>query len=75
MIVTLDSKRRVTLPMALVTTVPGQRFEVHFDAEEDALIFRRLPTQEDWLSVLKDCPVAMDDVPPRRRTLPKKRKL
>ena len=75
MIVTLDSKRRLTLPAALLPAEPGQSFDVRFDADEDALIFRRLPEREDWLDVLAECPVPMDDLPPRRRELPKKRKL
>jgi bifunctional DNA-binding transcriptional regulator/antitoxin component of YhaV-PrlF toxin-antitoxin module len=75
MIVTLDSKRRLTLPASLMEARPGQSFDVRFDADEDALVFRRLPDKEDWLEVLPACPVAMDDVPARRRELPKKRKL
>ena len=75
MIVTLDSKRRLTLPAALMPARPGQAFDARFDADEDALVFRRLPEKEDWLDVLAQCPVAIDDVPPRRRELPKKRKL
>ena len=46
-----------------------------FDAEEDAIVFRRLGGRENWLAVLKECPVSPDDVPPRRRELPKRRKL
>ena len=75
MIVTLDSKRRLTLPAALIPARPGQAFDVRFDADEDALIFRRLPDREDWLEVLAECPVPMDDIPLRRRELRKKRKL
>jgi hypothetical protein len=75
MIVILDSKRRLTLPAALLPARPGQTFDAHFDADEDALIFRRLPDSEDWLEVLAQCPVPIDDVPPRRRELPKKHKL
>ena len=75
MIVTLDSKRRLTLPAALMPARPGQAFDARFDADEDALVFRRLPEKEDWLDVLAQCPVGIDDVPPRRRELPKKRKL
>ncbi len=74
MIVTLDSKRRLTLPIALLKTRQGQSFDARFDKDEDALIFRRLPESEDWLEVLAACPVPMDDVPPRRRALPKRRK-
>ena len=75
MIVTLDSKRRVTLPAALMPARAGQTFDVRFDAEEDALIFRRLPEKENWLEVLAACPVPMDDLRPRRDEPPRKRKL
>lgn len=75
MIITLDSKRRLTLPSALIATQPGQSFDVRFDADEDALVVRRLPQKEDWLEVLAACPVSMDDVPARRRELPRQRKL
>ena len=63
MIITLDSKRRLTLLLSR----PGQRFEARFDAEEDALVFRRIPVKADWLEVLAECPVPMDDLPPRGR--------
>ena len=46
-----------------------------FDVEEDAIVFRRLAGKEDWLAVLKECPVSMDDVPPRRRETARRRKL
>jgi hypothetical protein len=75
MIVTLDSKHRLTVPTALMPARPGQSFDARFDEEEDAMIFRRLPETEDWLEVLTECPVPMDDIPPRRRDLSKKRKL
>ena len=75
MIVTLDSKRRLTLPATLVSTRPGQRFEASFDEEENALVFRRIPVKADWLEVLADCPVPMDDLPPRGRELARRRKL
>jgi hypothetical protein len=75
MIVTLDAKRRLTVPTALAPAKPGDYFEAHFDAEEDAIVFRRLGGRENWLAVLKECPVSPDDVPPRRRGLPKRRKL
>ncbi|MEA2238784.1 MAG: hypothetical protein QOC81_3508 [Thermoanaerobaculia bacterium] len=75
MIVTLDSKRRLTLPTGLMPARPGQSFEARFDADEDAVIFRRLPEKEDWLEVLAECPVPMDDIPRRRRDLPKRHKL
>ena len=75
MIVTLDSKRRLTLPASLMPTQPGQTFDVRFDPDEDALIFRRMPKREDWLQVLEECPVPMEVIPPRRSELPKKRKI
>ena len=64
--VTFDSKRRLTIPASLAPVWPGDRFEAQFDAEEDTLVFRRLSGKEDWLSVLKACPVSLDGLPPRR---------
>ena len=75
MIVTLDAKRRLTVPAALAPASPGDYFDAQFDPEEDAIVFRRLAGREDWLAVLKDCPVSMDDVPPRRRAPARRRAL
>jgi hypothetical protein len=75
MIVTLDAKRRLLVPAALAPASPGEHFEATFDPEEDTFLFRRLPSKEDWLDVLKSCPVSVDDVPPRRREYAKRRKL
>ena len=74
-ILTLDAKRRLTLPASLVSAQPGDNFEAIFDPEEDAVIFRRLSKNTNWLAVLKGCPVKMDDLPPRRREFPKRLKL
>jgi len=73
MIVTLDSKRRLTVPANLTPASPGEYFDARFDQEEDAIVFRRLAGKEDWLAVLKACPVSMDDVPPRRREMARRR--
>jgi hypothetical protein len=73
-VVTLDSKRRLTVPAALAPASPGEYFDARFDAEEDAIVFRRLGGKEDWLAVLKACPVSMDDVPLRRREFARRRK-
>ncbi len=75
MIVTLDAKRRLTVPAALAPASPGDYFDARFDAEEDAIVFRRLAGTENWLTVLKTCPVSPDDVPPRRRAPVRRRKL
>src|SRR5665213_2521385 len=75
MIVTLDAKRRLTVPAALAPASPGDYFDAHFDVEEDALIFRRLAGKEDWLAVLKACPASPDDLPPRRRDRAPRRRL
>ena len=75
MILTLDAKRRLTLPATLAPTKPGDHFKAEFDPEEDILVFRRVAKRADWLAVLKACPVDMDDLPPRRRQYPRKRKL
>ena len=34
-----------------------------------------ISVKSDWLAVLKECPVSMDDLLPRRRKLPRHRKL
>jgi hypothetical protein len=75
MIVTLDAKRRLTVPAGLAPTSPGDYFDARFDAEEDALVFRRIPAKENWLAVLKACPVSPDDVPRRRRARARRPKL
>jgi hypothetical protein len=67
MAVTLDAKRRLTVPAGVAPLQPGDVFDVEFDAEEDAIVFRRLARDQDWLAVLEQCPVPMDDLPPRRR--------
>jgi hypothetical protein len=74
-ILTLDAKRRLTLPANLVSAQPGDNFEAVLDPEEDAVIFRRLSKNTNWLAVLKGCPVKMDDLPPRRREFPRRLKL
>ncbi len=74
-IVTLDAKRRLTVPSGLAPASPGDYFDASFDAEEDALVFRRLPGKESWLTVLKACPVSPDDVPRRRRAPARRKKL
>jgi hypothetical protein len=58
----LDAKRRLTVPSALAPASPGDYFDARFDPEEDAIVFRRLPAKENWLAVLRACPVSMDDV-------------
>lgn len=75
MMVTLDAKRRLTVPTALAPAKPGDYFDAHFDADEDAIVFRRIGGRESWLAVMKECPVSPDDVLPRRRELSKRRKL
>jgi hypothetical protein len=75
MIVTLDDKRRLTVPVALAPAAPGDAFEARFDAEEDSIVFRRVKRGRSWLAVLKACPVSMDDLPRRSREYPRKRKL
>ena len=74
-IVTLDAKRRLSIPITLAPAKPGDRFDATLDAEEDTVILRRVPKKRSWLEVLKRCPASMDDLPPRTRELPKKLKL
>ena len=67
MIVTMDSKRRLSVPVALSEGKVGDYFDVQFDGSEDAFVFPRIAVCGDWLKVIKECPVPMDDIPPRRR--------
>jgi bifunctional DNA-binding transcriptional regulator/antitoxin component of YhaV-PrlF toxin-antitoxin module len=75
MIVTLDAKRRLSIPAALAPATPGDQFDAIFDAEEDTVILRRVKRNGDWLEVLRSYPIPMDDLPPRSRELPRKLKL
>ena len=76
MIVTLDAKRRFSIPATLAPASPGDAFEAHYDQDEDEIVLRRVKRKtKSWLEVLKACPVPMDDLPPRSRELPKKLKL
>ena len=51
MIVTLDDKRRVSIPAVLAPTAPGDQFDASFDAEEDMVILRRIKRKPGWLEV------------------------
>ena len=73
MLLTLDAKRRLTVPASLAPTRPGDHFDAEFHPDDDTLVFRRIAVKGDWLAVLKECPVPMDDLPPRRRELPRRR--
>ena len=72
MIVKLDSKHRLTVPKSLTKTRPGDYYEALYDEDEDKIVFRRVRRKVNWVEVLKQCPVSMDDIPPRSRELPKK---
>ena len=74
MIVTLDAKRRVSIPATLAPASPGDQFDATFDADEDVVILRRIKRKSRWLAVWKQCPVSMDDLPTRSRKLPKRLK-
>ncbi|GEM_PF-502596 len=72
MILTLDAKRRLTVPAALAPAQPGDHFISEFDPDEDTILFRRIAKHADRLAVLKACRVPMDDLPPRSHELPKR---
>ncbi len=75
MVLTLDAKRRLTLPKKLVSVESGDCFDAFYDSDDQVIIFRKLPAKANWLKILKSCPVSMDDVPPRSREMPKKVRL
>jgi hypothetical protein len=59
------SWRRLHPPLREISSMP----------EDDVVILRRVKRKSNWLEVWKQCPVPMDDLPPRSRELPKRRKL
>ena len=75
MILTLDAKRRLTVPAGLAPATPGDVFDARFDAEENEIVLRRITGSGDWLKILSECPVGMDDMPARRRETAKRRKI
>lgn len=77
MILTLDTKRRLTIPEGLAPVSPGDVFDARFDADENEIVLRRIASSGsgDWLKVLSECPVGMDDMPARRRETAKRRKI
>ena len=75
MVVTLDSKRRVTISAAVAPASPGDQFEAKFDPDEDQVILKRIKRRTKWMEIWKQCPVLMDELPARSRELPKKPKL
>jgi hypothetical protein len=75
MIVTLDAKRRLTVPAALAPAAPGDAFDARFDEDEDTIVLRRVSRGRSWLDVLRECPVPMEDLPSRSREYFRKRKL
>jgi len=71
MLITMDAKRRLTVPAAAGDFKPGDVFEANFDPEESEIVFRRINKDQNWVDVMLRCPVPMDDLPPRSRELPK----
>lgn len=66
-VIKLDARRRLTVPASLALIRPGDVFEAEFDPDADAIVFRRLVCKGDWLAMLERCPIAMDNLPARRR--------
>lgn len=52
MILTLDAKRRLTLPASLLPAQPGDHFRAEFDPEEDAVVFRRIAKRANQARVV-----------------------
>ena len=75
MILILDAKRRLSIPVTVAPAIPGDQFDATFDAEQDTIILRRVPKERSWLEVLERCPVSMDDLPSAQRGLSKKLRL
>ena len=75
MILTLDAKRRLTLPASRIPARPGDHFQAEFDPEEDAVVFRRIAQECGLAERAQGLSGEMDDLPQRRSELPKRRKL
>lgn len=75
MVLTLDAKRRLTLPKKLIPVRTGDRFDASYDENDEVIIFRKLPAKPNWLKVLQSCPMPMDDIPSRSKKMPKLIKL
>ena len=75
MLLKLDSKRRLTIPGKLAPATPGDYFEALYDEDEDTIVLRRVKRKTNWLEVWKQCPVPMNDIPPRSRERSKDIKL
>ncbi|MCZ7640784.1 MAG: hypothetical protein M5U12_34860 [Verrucomicrobia bacterium] len=58
MIVTLDAKRRVSIPAALAPTAPGDQFDASFDAEDDVVVLRRIKAQGRLAGRVEAMPLA-----------------
>jgi len=71
MLITMDAKRRLTVPAAAEGFKPGDTFEANFDLEESEIVFRKVNNDQNWVDVMLRCPIPMDDLPPRSRELPK----
>jgi hypothetical protein len=50
MIVTVDAKRRLRIPVAMAPINPGDKFDATFDPEEDAIVLRRVKQKANWLA-------------------------
>ena len=69
--ITMDAKRRLTVPAAAKDFKPGDIFEANYDLDEREIVFRKVNKDQTWVDVMLRCPVPMDDLPPRSRELPK----
>jgi len=82
MLLKLDSKRRLTIPATVAPFAPGDYFVAFYDKHDDEITFKRVKLKIggktkrkiNWLEVWKQCPVPMNDITPRSRERPKKRK-
>jgi hypothetical protein len=62
-------KRRCDNPAMIL---PGDQFDAGFEADDGAITLRRIKRRTKWVDIWKQCPVPMDDLPPRSREMPKK---
>jgi bifunctional DNA-binding transcriptional regulator/antitoxin component of YhaV-PrlF toxin-antitoxin module len=61
-IVVVDSEGRLAIPQSLGQVLPGEPFEVSAGDADGTMVLRRAGVKADWLEVLKECPIPMDDI-------------
>lgn len=63
----MDSKSKIKLPQETIVSKPESLPKESFNDESDSIMICDGSISGDWLVILADCPVAMENLRPRRR--------